>query len=113
MIKVFVFLLVFLVCAFITILCQRSRIKELESWGEDCLDLMVRQIELNKKLYQEIHTLHPYVLHYGNLKTEIVREFADRLTDRADLTQLDSCNYAWLISQKEIDNLVEEMTEDN
>lgn len=44
-------------------------------------------------------------------QSEAIKEFAERLTDRASLSQLDSFNYAWLISQDDIDTLVKEMTE--
>ena len=58
--------------------------------------------------------LHPYKLHYGNLKIEIVHEFADRLKTLADAifsyedNYSDPCNSV----KRGIDNLVKEMTEE-
>lgn len=69
--------------------------------------------ELSKEIDRLKEAANPYRLHYGALKAEIAREFADRLTDTADLTQLDSFNYAWLINQENIDNLLKEMEKED
>ena len=46
-------------------------------------------------------------------KSEAVREFAERLTDKADLIKVNPFDSKWAISQDNIDNLVKEMTEVN
>lgn len=40
-----------------------------------------------------------------------ITEFADRLTERADLIRINAFDSKWAISQDDIDNLVEEMTD--
>jgi hypothetical protein len=45
----------------------------------------------------------------GNARTEAVKEFAERLTDKADLKVINAFESSWVISQELIDNLVKEM----
>lgn len=44
-------------------------------------------------------------------KSEAIKEFAERLTDKADLIKVNPFDSKWAISQDNIDNLVKEMTE--
>ena len=44
-------------------------------------------------------------------KSEAIKEFAERLTDRAELIKANAFDSKWAISQDDIDNLVAEMTE--
>ena len=58
------------------------------------------------KEYEE--KLHPYKLHYGNLRMEIAREFADRLKEKAYTN-----NYCQeVVLKDDIDNLLKEMEEE-
>lgn len=44
-------------------------------------------------------------------KSEAITEFAERVTEKADLIDANTLNPKWVISQDDIDNLVKEMTE--
>lgn len=58
----------------------------------------------------EVEKLHPYKLHYGNLRMEIAREFADRLKAEAWIMQYcEDGVINRLISETNIDNLLKEM----
>ena len=61
--------------------------------------------ERTKELQAEIEKLHPYKLHYGNLKTEIIREFADRLKAKG----VTVFGGGLVVTGNAIDNLLEEM----
>lgn len=43
------------------------------------------------------------------IKSEAVKEFAERLTDKASAVQVGNLCWVWQISQDDIDNLVKEM----
>ena len=95
-------------------------IKRQQAEIERLTDLLVCSAESERnavgimhELEAEVEKFHPYNLHYGNLRMEIAREVCDRLITTADLTQLDSFNYAYLISQEHIDNLLKEMENEN
>lgn len=47
------------------------------------------------------------------VKSEAIKEFAERLTDKADLVKANAFDSRWAIWQDDIDNLVKEMTEEN
>lgn len=48
-------------------------------------------------------------IRYAEAKTEAIKEFAERLTDRADLVKVNDFDSKYAISQDDIDNLVKEM----
>lgn len=43
------------------------------------------------------------------IKTEAYKEFAEKLKEKSDVTQVDAFHYAYVISDKDIDNLLAEM----
>jgi predicted GNAT family acetyltransferase len=47
----------------------------------------------------------------NKIKSEAIKEFAERLTDKADLIKANALDSRWAIWQDDIDNLVKEMTE--
>ena len=57
----------------------------------------------------KLHKLFPKMI--TTAKAEAIKEFAERLTDRADLLKTSGLDYRWTIWQDDIDNLVKEMTE--
>ena len=57
---------------------------------------------------KEVEKLHPYKLHYGNLRMEIAREFADRLKNKINITTTLSKEQDKNIIRY-IDNILEEM----
>ena len=46
-------------------------------------------------------------------KSEAIKEFAERLTDKADLIKVNAFDSKWAISQDDIDNLLKEMVGDD
>ena len=87
-------------------------------------DLIKRQqaeIEVQKRSLKNTleqmreEKLHPYKLHYGNLRMEIAREVCDRLKAKASNSVMESngivieATRSYTISKLEIDNLLEEM----
>ena len=73
---------------------------------------MKREKERADNAEAELDKLQPYKLHYGNLRMEIAREFADRLKKeiiiRATLSKEQDKNIIWYI-----DNFLEEMEAEN
>lgn len=47
----------------------------------------------------------------AGIKSEAIKEFAERLTNKAELIRVTAFNSKWAISDEDIDNLVKEMTE--
>lgn len=69
---------------------------------------------LEMELQAAKETANPYKLHYENLKAEIIREFSDRLYDRAFRTTINDGGiecYTKVVAASEIYDLVREMTE--
>lgn len=81
------------------------------------LDLINRQkAEIEKLKEQKKLYLDRWKESLGFIEEErvkIIGEFAQRLTDNASLSAVNSFQFAWLITQDEIDNLIKEMTEDS
>ena len=76
------------------------------------------EIQENKKLKAEVEELQRTIteLQHKNkelktAKSEAIKEFAERLTDKADLIKVNPFDSKWAISQDNIDNLVKEMKE--
>lgn len=46
-------------------------------------------VDKERIIKAELEKLHPYKLHYGNLRMEIAREFADRLIKEAENVEID------------------------
>ncbi len=46
------------------------------------------------------------------VRAEAIKEFAERLTDKASIYRVNGFDYAWQITQEDIDNLVKEMVGD-
>ena len=80
---------------------------------------MKRESERADNAEAEIEKLHPYKLHYGNLRMEIAREVCDRLKAKASNSVMESngvvieATRSYTISKLEIDNLVKEMEKEN
>ncbi len=73
---------------------------------------MKRECERADNAEAEIEKLHPYKLHYGNMRMEIAREFADRLKEKLDCDVHTSEGFYFMVSDS-IDNLVKEMEKEN
>jgi DNA phosphorothioation-dependent restriction protein DptG len=79
---------------------------DIEQWKEEAN----RYQKLWCEAEAENEKLHPYKLHYGNLRMEIAREFADRLKAKAWIMQYcEDGIINRLIAETDIDNLLKEM----
>lgn len=76
----------------------------------------------NEKLMAEIEELRKgftadadyFASEYDSkIKSEAIKEFAERFTDKADLIKVNAFDSKWAISQEDIDNLVKEMVGDS
>lgn len=47
-------------------------------------------------------------LSIGSIKTEVIKEFADRLLDKARAVQIGNLTWVWLISQDDINDTIKE-----
>lgn len=77
--------------------------------------LLNRQMYEIEKLTVELQAMrgaaNSYKMHYKEARAEAVKEFAERLTDKAELVRVNAFDSKWAISQDDIDNLVKEFTE--
>ena len=92
--------------------------------GSDCIQRSRNEaIDLINRQQAEIERLHKAIkvqdimieqqdYKLKTAKSEAIKEFAERLTDRADLLKTSGLDYRWAIWQDDIDNLVKEMTEE-
>lgn len=70
-------------------------------------------LDLINRQKAEIERLERHTEMYHEVRAEAVKEFADRLTDKADLKVINAFESSWVISQELIDNLVKEMVGEN
>ena len=79
------------------------------------LDLINRQKAENERLNDSVlanaEAVKVLTKELKTAKSEAIKEFAERLTDKADLIKVNPFDSKWAISQDNIDNLVKEMTE--
>ena len=73
------------------------------------LDLINRQKAEIESL-KEAYAIYEETTGLKWVRAEAIKEFADRLTNNADLITVNHFDSKWAISQDEIDNLVKEMT---
>ena len=98
------------------ILSNQNAFRE-ECWKNDCLEVDIENLKVELKAMRgaangykaEAEKLHPYKLHYGNLKTEIIREFADRLKAKG----VTAFRGGLVVTGNNIDNLLKEMEAEN
>lgn len=75
------------------------------------LDLINRQQAEIEKLQKENERFADIGKMYSEVRAEVIKEFANRLTDKADLIKANAFESRLAIWQDDIDNLVKEMTE--
>ena len=89
----------------------------LEGLTTDALDLINRQ-KAEIEMLREINSLlteagQSWQKRYEAAKAEAIKEFAERLMDKAELVRVNAFDSKWAISYEQIDNLVKEMVGDN
>ena len=82
---------------------QSAEIERLQEAGKEAVSCFTRMESLYKIKCKELEVA----------KSEAIKEFAERLTDKADLIKINAFDSKWSISQDDIDNLVKEMVGDD
>lgn len=87
-----------------TVLCEKEiEIERLEKESADKERAYTEEYILRKELKSKLKTV----------EIEAVKEFVERLTDRADLVRVNAFDSKYAISQDDIDNLVKEIEDEN
>ena len=76
----------------------------------EIISLMLAGTILNRQ-QKEIERLHPYNLHYGNLRMELAREIIDRLKEYLIKPEFPWDDY--YVTESVINHLLKEMEEEN
>ena len=80
---------------------QKAEIERLQSnrdvWQTGYVSIEAKAWELSRQL--------------NTAKAEAIKDFAERLTDKAELVRVNAFRSKWMISDEDIDNLVKQMTE--